>query len=331
MKLTETESEFTAFIYSFRFIVPICIFLLVLTQLDIKISQFIFYLIIFLSLFSVNTELSSTYKRNLNLIIIISTLTGCLLIHIFFLPIIDSSFLYASIKIQLYNNHLVDIFSVSSFLETFIKSIKSFSIKSFFFFFADVSIILSAFIMALLLFFTKRWYKKRLLGLIPNSHFEFTAYLFAKMTVILRYIRFQFFQALFIAAMWALSFFLLGLPDKPELVMITFLCALTPQLGLWCGALLIFINFLLSPLSYFQLIGLFISLAVIWFVRYVLSGEQIKKHSIFASTHILLLILIGYVSFGIIGLFILPPIGCMSIKLNTIYNERNRVISTTLA
>ena len=139
---------------------------------------------------------------------------------------------------------------------------------------------------------------------IPNFYFEFISFVIPQTSRGIHSLLMQFCQQFLLAVLFALvAFYLLGINACFAFALLFGLFSLIPYLGLFLAG--IFTILLLPPSEnlIFQIVGIIISIAVIWLVRFILFSNKSKL--VLPVLEILALVIVGFVFYSLIELYIL--------------------------
>ncbi|NIA30044.1 MAG: AI-2E family transporter, partial [Actinobacteria bacterium] len=147
----------------------------------------------------------------------------------------------------------------------------------------------------------------RVLDKRSNSGFEFIAFFVTR--VYSRLLAFFFIKSIdvvFVFILWLLALHLLQFDGAFQIALVAGLGILTPIFGMWLGGLFPLFYLQTSDNMIVQIVGVIITLAVIWLFRHIVIPRE-QFWDINRRT-ILVLLAIGYLFGNVVGLFIIVPL-----------------------
>ena len=150
-----------------------------------------------------------------------------------------------------------------------------------------------------------RFFSKYCLRLCPNPIFEFAAYFpNTVLSKIFRYVQFAIYKVFVGFLLVAIALYFLQFQNVLFLALFYSLLILVPYLGTVLGGLFLLFFVPESSNIVFQIVGLLISCAVVWFIQFLIFENQQKHLALLYNFPMVLVILI--VGFLIFGISILP-------------------------
>jgi hypothetical protein len=173
----------------------------------------------------------------------------------------------------------------------------------------DPAISLTALGLALFLSGLRSHIKQAVFTLLPNRIFERVAIFVSSVSCFTVLVREMVVTVMLSGLLWGCAFWLLDYPLKLSLLGVSVFFVLIPFYGFWISPVLILFNLVIHPFAYTQLVGFFITLAVLWLIRFLLFHEQWEETKHQADKLLLfIMIIIGAIFHQALGLYFLPLI-----------------------
>jgi len=149
--------------------------------------------------------------------------------------------------------------------------------------------------------------KQLVFASLPNSVFERAAIYVTGISVFGALVREMVFTALLSGLLWGCALWLLDYPLKLPLLGMSVFFALIPFYGFWLAPVFILFNLAIHSFDHTQFAGFFITLAVLWLMRFLLFHEKWAKTRHQPDKFLLfIMIVFGYIFHQAFGLFFLP-------------------------